>query len=161
MTSTSDSKTVQKLRAELAQEKAEKMKLAAKLGGVNSLNTKLRNLVLRYRDAEAKQKATHGLPPSGGRSGMARYGRRPRRKLALPEPQRAAQPFLWDAERGYLIAPWPRPGGALPAPDQQRLDAVAEVIARLDATSGLWWLWPDLDRLPQPVGNVAAAWVAH
>jgi hypothetical protein len=54
---TVDAKAMQKLQAELAQERALRMKAQSQIGGLRSLNTKLQNLVLRYRDAE-KQKAT-------------------------------------------------------------------------------------------------------
>ena len=45
--------------------------------------------------------------------------------------QRLAQPFAYDPQSGMLIAPWQR--GELHPEDEQRLAAVLDQIAALDA----------------------------
>jgi hypothetical protein len=63
-----------------------------------------------------------------------------RHKSPLPEPQRAAQPFLLvDGTR--LVCPWAprdRPGWQ----DQQRLESVLEVLQGLREVPPVCWLWP-------------------
>jgi hypothetical protein len=49
--------TVRRLEAELARERAERQKAAARIGGLTSMNKRLRALVLAYRAREAAEKA--------------------------------------------------------------------------------------------------------
>jgi hypothetical protein len=83
---------------------------------------------------------------------------RGRHRIPLPPERRAEQPFVFDPRDGHVIAPWPK--GKLSAEDEQRLGAVIERIARIEATVVVW-LWPD-EREPVPVATEAPLhWLMH
>jgi hypothetical protein len=92
---------------------------------------------------------------------MPGHGDRTRHKCQLPVEQCAGLPFLWNPERGELVAPWAKSRGHLPAFDQLRLDAVCAWLERLDGLPGLVWVWPDPNRAPTPVGQVGDGWLRH
>jgi hypothetical protein len=81
-----------------------------------------------------------------------------RHRAPMPEERRIEQPFVYDPDSGRLIAPWPR--GKLRNADAQRLDAVIERIATIEAGT-LIWIRPD-DREPVPIAAASPYhWLAH
>jgi hypothetical protein len=66
MKPTTDTKQVQRLQRELALERQKRLELAQKLGGVNSLNGRLKAALMASRAELAKLKAPHaGSSPPG------------------------------------------------------------------------------------------------
>jgi hypothetical protein len=76
--------------------------------------------------------------------------------LPLPPEMRERQPFLLDARRGRIIAPWPRKK-ELPG-DADRLTAVLGRLADVQLPDWLCWCWPDRD--PEPACGAGKSWLA-